>query len=170
MGFTIDPDGAVTVAAGPWATLAAARFEQATGATPGLLAAIDRVLASAGAGSDPAPGAGPSRGVAPAAAAPDGAVAADAADAGLPARRRRSPRPKPYKAVRYRRGGDPTRDVDWVYGADATEEQARRYLRRMHGIFTRAHSLDECAQWSWTVVHDPDGRLVNPAPQRSPGD
>jgi len=73
-------------------------------------------------------------------------------------------RPRPWKVVRHAHGYDPFECRQWVYSAHTTELAARRARDRVRAVMVRASGHGEAAKWSWSVVADPIGVLVNPPP------
>src|SRR5205823_2079022 len=74
----------------------------------------------------------------------------------------RGRRPKPWKVVRHEPGADPFRRREWVYSAHGSEAAARRARDQVRATMARASGYRAAEAWCWSVVHDPDGLLVNP--------
>jgi hypothetical protein len=71
-------------------------------------------------------------------------------------------RPKPWKVVRHHPGVDPLERREWVYSAHTTDVAARRARDRVRAAFVRAEGYEAAAVWTWAVVHDPVGVIMNP--------
>ena len=74
---------------------------------------------------------------------------------------KRRGRPRPWKVVRHNHGIDPFQGLEWVYSAHTTELAARRARDSARAIMVRASGYETAARWSWSVVNDPAGLLVN---------
>jgi hypothetical protein len=72
-------------------------------------------------------------------------------------------RAKLWKAVRHAHGMDPFDHLVQVCSAHTTEAAAGRALDRARMSMVRASGYEMAARWSWSVVADPAGVLVDPA-------
>jgi hypothetical protein len=72
-------------------------------------------------------------------------------------------RAKLWKAVRHAHGMDPFDQLVQLYSAHTTEAAAGRARDRARMSMVRASGYEMAARWSWSVVADPAGVLVNPA-------
>lgn len=70
--------------------------------------------------------------------------------------------------VRHGRGVDPFDRLEWVYSAHTTERAAQRARDRVRAVMARSSGEAEAARWAWSALHDVEGSLVNPSPQRDP--
>lgn len=80
----------------------------------------------------------------------------------------RAGRVRAWKVVRHGRGVDPFDRLEWVYSAHTTERAAQRARDRVRAVMARSSGEAEAARWVWSAVHDVEGSLANPSPQRDP--
>jgi hypothetical protein len=68
---------------------------------------------------------------------------------------------KPWKVVRHETGIDPFHRLVWLYSSHVSEQAARKARDRAKAAAVRSAGHEMAARWSWSVVNDPAGSLVN---------